>query len=102
MKQVRNNFIVIPKNKKGDDSNKRYDIETNIVNSKKRKKPINSDLNKYFIKSLGEAAKDSGWEGGDQRTKEPPLEELGLVKTHQDQEVGVRDVILFLMRYHVR
>ncbi|XP_050725170.1 polypeptide N-acetylgalactosaminyltransferase 35A-like isoform X2 [Eriocheir sinensis] len=42
----------------------------------------------YKLKqSLGEEAKAPGREGGEQGTKEPPLEELGLVKTHQDQEI---------------
>lgn len=94
LKQVRENFYVVPKSKNGGDIHKRYDIETNIVSSKKRRKLINSDVNKYFIKSLGEETKALAWGGKEQGSKELPLEELGLVKTHQDQEVSPADAIV--------
>lgn len=64
-----------------------YEIDTNLITSKKRKQHMTSDLTKYLVKSPREEVKAAGREVGEQGTKEPPLEELGLVKTHQDQEV---------------
>ena len=68
---------------------RRFNIETNSVNSEKRKYK-NSDMNKQSIKNLGEETQGTVWRDGQPVSKDPPLEELGLVKTHQDQEVSLQ------------
>ncbi|XP_045109326.1 polypeptide N-acetylgalactosaminyltransferase 11-like isoform X1 [Portunus trituberculatus] len=83
LKQVRENFFVLSKSRGDDNDIKTFDIETNNVNSEKR---LKSNLKKHFIKNMKEETQDMGGRDGVLVSSDTPLEELGLVKTHRDQE----------------
>lgn len=91
-KQVRENLFVLSKSRDDKDL-KTFDIETNNVNSEKR---LRNNLKKQLVKNIKEDAQDSGGRDGLLVSSDPPLEELGLVKTHKDQEVSTIKMLYYI------